>query len=94
VTGLMANSAQSDLDKLLETRDVTHKSIENKRDHVRTLAITTDVLIGTACAAAVAGTVTWILGHEKAEKQESDKAPLAKLHMDVGFGSLGLSGQF
>lgn len=95
VTGLMANSAQSDLDKLLETRDVTHKAVENKRDSVRTLAITTDVLIATSAAAAVAGTVVWLLGHEKADKEDKSKrASLGNVRVDVGVGSLGLSGQF
>jgi len=96
VTGLMANGAQSDLDKLLETRDVTHKSIENQRDTVHTLAITTDVLIGTSVAAAVGGTVTWLLGHERGEEQKkADKTSLAKsVRMNVGIGSLGVNGRF
>jgi hypothetical protein len=95
VTGLMANSAQSDLDKLLETRDVTHKAVENKRDSVRTLAITTDVLIATSAAAAVAGTVVWLLGHEKVDKEDQTKtATLGGVRVDVGVGSLGVSGRF
>jgi hypothetical protein len=90
----MANSAQKDLDKLLVTQGVSRKSIANKRDAAQLRAITTDVLIGTAAAAAVAGTLTWIIGHEKAEKPENKKGPVAGLRMDVGLGSLGVSGKF
>ena len=94
IAGLMANSAQKDLDKLLETQGVSRKSIANKRDSAQLRAVTTDVLIGTAAAAAVAGTLTWIIGHEKAEKPEAKKGPVAGLRMDVGLGSLGVSGRF
>jgi hypothetical protein len=91
----MAEGDQKDLDKLLSTRDVTRKSISNKRDGAHTLAITTDVLIGTAAAAAVAGTLTWILGHEKAEdKKPEGKRASANVRLDVGLGSLGMSGRF
>jgi tetratricopeptide (TPR) repeat protein len=94
-TGLMANNAQGDLNKLLETRDVTHKSIQNQRDSVHTLAVATDVLIGTSVAAAVAGTVTWLIGHEKVEEpKKAEKPSLANVRVDVGVGSLGLSGRF
>jgi hypothetical protein len=94
VTGLMANSAESDLDKLIETKDVTHKAVENKRDSVRALAITTDILIATSAAAAVAGTVVWLLGHEKADKEDKSQASLGNVRVDVGVGSLGVSGRF
>jgi hypothetical protein len=95
VTGLMANGAEKDLNKMLETRDLSRKTLGEQRDKVSRLAITTDVLIGTAAAAAVAGTVTWLLGHERETELEEKKKPaVATVRMNVGLGSLGVSGQF
>lgn len=95
VTGLMANSAQGELDKLVETKDVTRKSVEDERDSVRALAITTDVLIATSAVAAVAGTVVWLIGHERDDKEEkSTRASRANVSVSVGVGSLGVSGRF
>ena len=96
VTGLMAKGGQQDLDKML-TQDTSRKELSNKRGNVRTLAITTDVLVGTAAALAVGGTLTWLLGHERQaeEKKVDEKKPaVAKLRFDVGVSSLGVSGQF
>jgi hypothetical protein len=94
-TSLMASSAQDELDSLLAKRDVSRKSIANERDSARSLAITTDVLIGCTAAAAVAGTLTWILGKKEAQASSAeDKAPVARLRMNMGLGSVGLSGQF
>ena len=95
VTGLLAEKAQKDLDKLLATRDVTRKAISDKHDSAHTMAITTDVLIGTAAAAAVAGTLTWLLGHEKdGERKPDAKRAAAQMRLDVGLGSLGVRGRF
>jgi hypothetical protein len=95
VTGIMAGGAKSDLDKMIETAGSSRKSMENKRDSAHTLAVTTDVLIATSAAAAVAGTLTWILGHEKSnDRKVEDKRPLANVRVNMGLSSVGVTGQF
>lgn len=90
-TGLLAQTGQKDFDKLLKTRDVSRSEISSQRRSTHRLAITTDVLAGTAAAAVLAGTLSWVLGHGK---EKPAKSALAKLRWHAGLGSLGLSGQF
>jgi tetratricopeptide (TPR) repeat protein len=94
-TALLASAGQKDLDELLETRDVSASEIDRQREKTHRLAITTDVLTGTAVAAVVAGTLAWVFGHDKGEKREpSRQAARVELNVSAGLGSLDLSGRF
>lgn len=95
VTGVMTKGAQDDLDKLLETRDVNRAEVADKRSSTKRLAATTDVLIGTAIASGVVGTLLWVYGAD-ADETESEKkpAPVTRVRLNVGLGSLGLTGRF
>jgi len=93
VTGLMTMSSGDKLDKLLETREVDQKAAEDRRDTTRTLALTTDVLIGVGAALAVTGTLLWVLD-KPAEKQTAKTAPLRDVRVGVGAGSLAIHGRF
>lgn len=90
VTGLRAKSAQDDLDDLRNTPDVSRTRLDEQHDKVQRLALTTDVLIGVGAAAAVTGTVMWVLGRDRTEKKDEH----ANLRLNVGFGSLGVHGSF
>jgi hypothetical protein len=94
-TALLAQASQKDFDKLLKTRDISRRDITSQRSKTHRLGITTDVLIGTAAAAAVAGTLAWVFGHDKQEKPEaSAKAARVRLRWSAGLGSLDVSGRF
>ena len=94
-TAFLASASQKDLDKLLETRDVTASEIDKQRKKTNRLAITTDVLTGTAVAAVVAGTLAWVFGHDKGEKRKTSRETArVKLDVNAGLGSLDLSGRF
>jgi tetratricopeptide (TPR) repeat protein len=90
-TGLLAHAAQQDYDKLLKTPDISRDDVLEQRHKTDRLALTTDILIGTAAAAALAGTLSWVLGRNK---DQPGKSALAKLRWNAGLGSLGVSGQF
>jgi tetratricopeptide (TPR) repeat protein len=94
-TALLASAAQDDFDKLLKTPDVSSGEIADQRDKTHRLGITTDILMGTAVASAVAGTLAWVFGHKKEQKPEAtNKAALSNVRWNPGFGSLNVSGRF
>lgn len=94
-TALLAQAGQKDFDKLLKTQDVTRGEISSQRRKTHRLGITTDVLIGTAVASAVAGTLAWVLGRKKEAKPEAEgKTARVKLQFNAGLGSLDVSGRF
>lgn len=94
-TGIRAKSAQDDLDELLKTPEVNQAEVEDKRQQAHRLAITTDVLIATGAATAVAGTLLWVFGaKEKAPSEKKQEARSRWLHLNVGLTSLGVRGQF
>jgi tetratricopeptide (TPR) repeat protein len=94
-TALLAQSSQDDFDKLLKKQDVTRGEISSQRKKTNRLGITTDVLTATAVAAAVAGTLAWVFGHDKEEKPEAEgQSARMKLRFGAGLGSLDVSGRF
>jgi hypothetical protein len=94
ITGVMTKSAQSDLDKLLEKMDVNRAEVDDKRTSTKRLASTTDVLIGTAIASGVAGTLLWVYGGEEDPPSEKKPADITQVRWNVGLGSLGVTGRF
>jgi tetratricopeptide (TPR) repeat protein len=93
VTGIMAGNANDDLSALLKKVDVDPKDEEDARSKVKSLALTTDVLMFSGIAFATVGTVVWFLDR-RARKQDKERAPSSKVSLDVGLGMLKVSGQF
>lgn len=90
-TGIMALSADSDLDAMFKKANPNADKVQDQRDKTKTLVTTTNVLLATGVVAAAAGTALWFFGPKK-DKRE-DKAS-ANLRLDVGLGSVGVSGRF
>lgn len=93
VTGIMAGNANDDLSALLKKNNVSPKDEEDQRSKVKSLALTTDVLMFSGIAFATAGTVVWLMDR-RARKQDKERAPSSKVSLDVGLGMLKVSGQF
>lgn len=91
-TGLMAKNKQDELDDLRNTPDVTRTALEDKHDEGKTLAVTTDVLIGVGAASAVTGTLLWVFGRKYDEAETKNET--AGLRLDLGIRSVGISGAF
>ncbi len=100
VTGALAVRADHDLDELLKEAGASHRAVSDKRDTVRTLALGTDLAIGTAAAAALLGTVLWIVGGREAQPRSaratapSDALLRASLRVDVGLDGLSVRGRY
>jgi hypothetical protein len=94
VTGVMAKSASDDLDAQLKTADVRRSSVEDQRDKVGTLALTTDVLLGVGIAAAATGTLLWLVGRPSEQQSASAAAPTTSAKLTAGLGTLRISGTF
>jgi hypothetical protein len=98
VTGALAVNASHQLDDLLVTRDVSPTALSEERDSMRTLSVTTDVLIGAGVAAAVIGTVFWIFDTAEVRRRALREQPPtrtgASLRLDVGLAGLSLSGRY
>ena len=92
-TLIMAGNANDDLSALLKKVDVNPKDEEDARSRVKSLALTTDVLMFGGVAFATVGTVVWFLDR-RARKQDKERAPSSKVSLDVGLGMLKVSGQF
>lgn len=94
-TALLASAGQKDLDKLLETPDVSGSDIDSQRQKTKRLALSTDVLTGTSVAAVIAGTLAWVLGHDRGDQRKPRaQASRVKLRLKIGMGTLGLRGRF
>jgi hypothetical protein len=91
VTAVLTSSASDDLDSKLNILGVDDDSVQDQRDTIKTLALTTDILLATGGAAAVAGTLMWLLDRPDAEQKETSAA---NLKWGLGLGSLNVSGQF
>jgi len=94
-TGLMSLRARSDLDDQVSTLNVDQDIVGEQRTKVDTLSLTTDILIGVGAAAAVTGTVLWLVGGDRGERAAEAKSPArAQLRLNVGVDSLSLTGRF
>jgi tetratricopeptide (TPR) repeat protein len=93
VTGIMAGNANDDLDALMKRVNVTPKEAEDQRSKVKSLALTTDVLMASGLAFAAAGTVIWMFDR-RAKKRDKESAPGTKVAFDVGYGMVKVSGRF
>jgi hypothetical protein len=91
-TGMLAKGKQDELDELRNTPDVTRTALADKHDEGKMLAVTTDVLIGVGVASAVTGTLLWVFGRKYGEAETKKES--AGLRLDVGVGSVGVSGAF
>jgi hypothetical protein len=94
VTGVLAMSADKDFDELLSSVITDPKKESEQRNKIKTLVLTTDVLLATGVVVAAAGTVMWMLGRREEKKREEERKQSAKLGFDVGLGSVSLRGQF
>jgi hypothetical protein len=70
VTGAMALSLDDDLEKVCPG-NVCLPGLEEDRDRLDTLTVTTDVLLGIGVAAAVAGVVMLIVDSQRGEKDKN-----------------------
>lgn len=94
VTGVMTNSSKDELDELLTTPDVNRKAVADKKTSTDNLALTTDIMLATGAALAVAGTFMWIFGGT--EEVEPTKKAAKGPHVDwsVGLGSAQVRTRF
>jgi hypothetical protein len=88
LTGTRALRDQDHLQRQVGTLGVDQSAVQNQRNKVDTLSVTTDVLIGAGAGLAVAGLVLWLVS-----KDGSERAADAGLRLDVGLGSLGIRGR-
>lgn len=98
VTGGLTWSAQSELDDMVAEQGVSSTDLDDQRDKLKTLALTTDVLIGTGAAAALIGTVLWVVHKRKDKQDRAAPAVSRNTHSQptwsLGLGSLHVRGQF
>jgi hypothetical protein len=93
VTGTMAHSADSDLDEMLGSVNVDAGRVDDQRNKVEKMVLSTDIMIGAGAALAVVGTVLYFVGRK--ELKSDRKARRASgLHLNVGLGSLEVRGRF
>ena len=94
-TGVYSLKATAKYSERLATVGSTRAALEEQRAKADRFSLATDVLIGVGAAAAVTGTILWLLSPERREHQanrESEKR--ASLRLNMGLSSLGLSGSF
>jgi len=108
VTGALANKADGDLDKLLDSPSNDpalaadkQKQVSDKRDSLKTYALLTDVLLPVGGALAVVGTVLWFVDAKKDKQDEQDElgratknSTRASLQWNLGPSSVSLRGRF
>jgi hypothetical protein len=98
VTGVMASGKNSDLDDELSIKppqgEPDRSKVSDLRDSANTLALTTDILAGTALAAGATGLILWLVDRKK-EPAPADAAPPAQsVSWGVGLGTVSLRGKF
>lgn len=69
-TGLLARSAQSELERGCPDRTQCDPSLESTRDRGRTFALLTDVLAATGLVTVAAGVTWWLLARKRARQEE------------------------
>jgi len=84
VTGYLAFKAQDDRDKDLRRFGVTARELDDSRDRAKTLALTTDILAGSAIVCAGIATVL-LVTHDSGGEQ---------VDLAVGPGKVALRGRF
>jgi len=84
VTGYLALKAQDDHDKDVERFGITAGTLDDSRHKAKTLALTTDILAGSAIVCASIATVL-LVTHDSGTQQVS---------LGVGPGNVSLHGQF
>ncbi|MFE8600447.1 PEGA domain-containing protein [Archangium violaceum] len=88
VTGVLALSASNDLRKQREAFGATRTQLDEASQKTRTLALTSDVLLGaTVVAAGVSAFLTLT-------SQPADSASSPRVQVGVGPGSVGVAGAF
>ena len=96
VTGGLSLHARSELDERIDTLGSRQADVEDQRNKVDTLSLTTDILVGVGAAAAITGTILWIA--DSSERRESaSRTPQparARLGVGVGLSSFALRGRF
>lgn len=92
ITGAMTKKSEDELGEMLATPGTSRKSIEDKSSKTDTLALTTDIMLFTGAAVAVAGTFLWIFGGTEAETNDAEKR--ASLEWSVGLGTAQVRTRF
>lgn len=91
VTGVLSLRDQDQLESQVGTLGVDQSGVQNQRDKVDTLSLTTDILIGAGAGLAVTGVILWLVSGDRSERADRGHAGM---RLDVGVGSLGLRGRF
>lgn len=92
ITGGLALSASGDLKKKLDTFGTPRADLDAAGSNTRTLALTTDILLGaTVVGAGVSLILTLTRGPEKPDRKAASLPPV---RVGVGLGSIGIAGAF
>lgn len=94
VTGVLTNSSKDELDELLTTPDVNRKAVADKKTSTDNLALTTDIMLATGAALAVAGTFMWIFGGTEEVEPTKRAVKGAQVDWSVGLGSAQVRTRF
>lgn len=89
--GLVARSAERDLEDAVRAIPARKEHIEAKRESARRLTIGTDVLAGAALASAAAAVVLWAVG---ARASDDDTQEDLRVSARIGPNAVGLSAHF
>ena len=90
VTGVLALDANSKLNDLKNTRDVTSTQLHDQQTKRNTLALATDILTGTAVVAAGVSLYFTLTSGKRTEASE----PPGRVRVGLGLGSVRLAGEF
>jgi hypothetical protein len=94
VVGGLALSASSDLRTKLDTFGASRTDIDAARGKTRTLALTTDVLLGLTGAMAVTSVVVTVVSLRSSSADTTQKADGPSVRVGVGPGTVSFSGSF
>lgn len=92
-TGVMSLRAKNDLDGQIRELGVDRGEVDDQRDKVDRLSMTTDVMIGAGIALAATGTVLWLVGTREQERT-ARRATRSRIGIDVGVRAVSLTGRF
>jgi hypothetical protein len=97
ITGIMATGASEDLSNMTYVGTTPTKEIDDQQSKVKNLALTTDILAGAAIV-TLGTTLIWTFARPDPPPEfDSEPSPQAKrpaLQPMIGFGSVGLTGEF
>jgi len=94
VVGALAKAEDKELDKLLTQPRINEDSTKSQRDSVRTLALSSDILLGVGAAAVITGTVLWLVDSGDRKPPERPRTTRRNVQLQVSATSLGVAGQF